>query len=70
MKNDTLTKNIQDPTAYVSTVFREQLYALGVKINHVHKKNAFSISDTLALHKSKTVLEYLTKMMFESVKSP
>ncbi len=65
-ENDTLTKNIQDPTAYVSTVFREQLYALGVKVNHVYKKNAFSISDTLALHKSKTVLEYLTKMMFES----
>ena len=63
---DTLYRNIEDPTMFTGTVFREILEVRNVPVKSIEKGNLPIDFRVLASHRSAPLLESVTNMMKES----
>ena len=63
---DTLQRNIQNPSLFTGTIFRELLNNYGVKVKHLSKSKKSQKLDALTIHTSKPLIYSAKNLMNES----
>ena len=63
---DTLKRNIEDPTLYTGTIFKEFLNRYGIEVKHISKASIKKQSQLIASHKSRSLIHSAKNLMNES----
>jgi len=65
-ENDTLFRNIHDPTLFTGHLFQKMLFEKGKKINSINKGSVTENAKQITFHKSKPLLPIIENLMVKS----